>query len=161
MNWDIAYLLRLSLPQHSISFCKLVIGELYMVVMDQVNGKSIWQLQEENEPVPAIVSKKVREAVNLLLTKTIVFGDLREYNILYVASEDSGKGHVVLVDSDWPRRTGRVDIQHRPTLRMPEQMRLCDIVLCTNPLIYGNWIGWYVFVVLDRGAAMLNVDDGS
>ena len=36
-----------------------------MVVMERVDEKSIWQLQQDKLPVPAIVSQKVEEAVCL------------------------------------------------------------------------------------------------
>ena len=38
-----------------LHFCECVIGDLYMVIMDRVDGKSIWQLQKDKMPVPAIV----------------------------------------------------------------------------------------------------------
>jgi len=81
--------------------CARVVGNLYMVVMDRVDGKSIWQLQVEGTPVPSVVSKKVEEAVKLLHDNDIVIGDLRDPNILYVASKGEGEGCVVLVDLDW------------------------------------------------------------
>ena len=87
-----------------LHFCERVIGELYMVVMDRVDGKSIWQLRVEGTPVPAIVLKKVQEAVDLLHEKDIVIGDLRDPNILYVASKGSDEGCVILVDLDWPAK---------------------------------------------------------
>jgi RIO-like serine/threonine protein kinase len=65
-----------------------------MVVMDYVDGKSIWQLQVEGTPIPAVVLEKVEEAVDLLHKNDIV---LRDPNILYVADEDC----VMLVDFDW------------------------------------------------------------
>ena len=40
-----------------LHFCERVIGDLYMVVMDHVDGKSIWQLREDKIVVPAIISK--------------------------------------------------------------------------------------------------------
>lgn len=91
----------------TLHFCERVIGGLYMVVMDLVDGKSVWKLQNDNEPVPEIVLKQVEEAICLLHSKNIVFGDLRIPNILYVASKDSGKGHAVLVDFDWAGEDGK------------------------------------------------------
>ena len=73
-----------------------------MVVMDRVDGKSIWQLQEDKTPIPKIVRTKVEEAVGLLHNEDIVFGDLRSNNILYVPSEH----RVVLVDFDWAGKDG-------------------------------------------------------
>ncbi|KAF8335524.1 hypothetical protein F5887DRAFT_989005 [Amanita rubescens] len=85
-----------------LHFCDRVIGDLYMVVMEHVNGKSIWQLQEEKIPLPAIISKEVDKAVHLLHENNIVFGDLRDPNILY----DESVGRVFLVDLDWSGRDG-------------------------------------------------------
>jgi hypothetical protein len=86
----------------TLHFCGRVVGDLYMVVMDRVDGKSIWQLQREGKPVPPVVLKKVEEAVGLLHVQNIVIGDLRDPNILYVASKGDDAGSVVLVDLDWP-----------------------------------------------------------
>jgi hypothetical protein len=35
-----------------------------MIVMDCVDGKSVWQLQQDNALIPAIVPVKVEEAVH-------------------------------------------------------------------------------------------------
>jgi hypothetical protein len=83
-------------------FCERVIGDLYMVVMDRVDGKSIWQLKEDKIEVPEIVSKRVGDALRLLHESNVVFGDLRDPNIIY----DAFKGRVVLVDFDWPGKDG-------------------------------------------------------
>ena len=85
-----------------LHFCERVIGDLYMVVMELVDGKSIWQLREENVPLPAVISEEVSKAVGLLHENNIVFGDLRDPNILY----DESKDRVVLVDFDWPGLDG-------------------------------------------------------
>ncbi|KAF8153399.1 hypothetical protein B0H34DRAFT_723389 [Crassisporium funariophilum] len=85
-----------------LHFCERVIGDLYMVVMDRVDGTSVWQLQEDNKPVPATVWKDINEAVRILHAEGIVFGDLRDPNILYLASE----ARAMLVDFDWPGKDG-------------------------------------------------------
>lgn len=85
-----------------LHFCERVIGDLYMVVMDHVDGTSVWQFQEDNKPVPAIVWKDINEAVRILHAEGIVFGDLRDPNILYLASE----ARAMLVDFDWPGKDG-------------------------------------------------------
>ena len=90
----------------TLHFCGRVVGNLYMVVMDRVDGKSIWQLQEEGTPVPAVVSKKAKNALERLHGLDIVFADLRDPNILYVASKGEGEGCVMLVDFDWPAKDG-------------------------------------------------------
>ena len=60
-------------------------------------GKSIWQLQQDNALIPAIVPAKVEEAVRLLHNKDIAFGNLRS-----VASQR----RIALVDFDWPGKDG-------------------------------------------------------
>lgn len=82
-----------------LHFCGLVVGNLYMIVMDRVEGKSAWQLHEDGIPIPAILTTK---AVQLLHEEDIVFGDLRSNNIIYVASEH----RVVLIDFDWAGKNG-------------------------------------------------------
>ena len=82
--------------------CDRIIGDLYMVVMERVDGKSVWQLREEKMPLPAIISEEVSKAVGLLHENNIVFGDLRDPNILYAES----KNRVVLVGFDWPGQDG-------------------------------------------------------
>ena len=60
----------------TLHFCGLVVGGLYMVVMDRVDGKSLWQIQTDKTPIPTIVREHVRQAVHLH-QRNIVFGDLR------------------------------------------------------------------------------------
>jgi hypothetical protein len=43
-----------------LHFCGRVVGDLYMIVMDRVDGTSI---QEDITPITAIVPTKVEEAV--------------------------------------------------------------------------------------------------
>jgi hypothetical protein len=69
-----------------LHFCKHVIEDLYMVVMDRVNGASIWQLQEDKKLLPAIVLKNIDDAaLHILHAKDIVFVDWQDPNILYLA----------------------------------------------------------------------------
>ena len=102
-NEEVHRLLTKARLAPELHFCERVIGDLYMVVMDRVHGKSIWQLQVDKIPIPAIVSERVEDAVRLLHANDIVFGDLREPNILYDASND----RVVLVDFDWAGKDGK------------------------------------------------------
>jgi len=72
-----------------------------MVVMEYIDGKSVWQMREDKTPVPVIVYEMARKAVDLLHDNDIVFGDLRDPNILVTP-----EGHVLLIDFDWPGRDG-------------------------------------------------------
>ncbi|KAG5635434.1 hypothetical protein H0H81_011254, partial [Sphagnurus paluster] len=88
-----------------LHFCAPVVGGLFMVVMDHVDGKSLSQLKL---PIPAAIPEQVKEAVNLLHKENIVFGDLQNPNILY--SETLNQ--VFLVDFDW---TGKHEGDRYPT----------------------------------------------
>ena len=101
-----------------LHFFGRVVGDLYMIVMDRVDRKSIWQLQQDKTSTPEIVLTKVEEAVGLLHNEDIVFGDLRSNNILYVASDD----HVFLVDFDWACMNG--ECRYPVTLNPGEDSRL-------------------------------------
>jgi serine/threonine protein kinase len=89
----------------NLHFCGRVVGDLYMIVMEYVDGTSVWQLQKDKTPIPEVVVTKVEEAVHLLHEQGIVFGDLRSNNILYVAAEP--EAYAVLVDFDWPGEDGK------------------------------------------------------
>lgn len=84
-------------------YCERVVGGLYMVVMEHVEAKSLSELrwspkvQIPGLPIPSIVLTKVEEALRILHSAEIVFGDLREPNILYAHSDS----RVFLVDFDW------------------------------------------------------------
>ena len=91
----------------TLHFCGLVVGGLYMVVMDRVDGKSLWQIQTDKTPIPTIAREHVRQAVHLH-QRNIVFGDCY----------DASKGGAVLVDFDW--REDGVS-RHPPTLNLTNQ----------------------------------------
>jgi hypothetical protein len=88
-------------------FCERVVGGLYMVVMEHVEAESLWRLRLQHKLIPPIVLTKVEEALNILHNAGIVFGDLRDPNILFAASDDAAsEGRVFLVDFDWPGMDG-------------------------------------------------------
>ena len=103
-----------------LHFCERVIGDLYMVVMDCVDGMSVWQLQQDNKPVPAVVLKDIDNALHILHAKDIIFGDLRDPNILYLASEECA----MLVDFDWCGKDGedRYSATLNPSNAWPEDV---------------------------------------
>ncbi len=63
---------------------------------------------QTHTPVPAVVLTKAdsEDTLNLLHGLDIVFADLRDPNILYVAFKGEGEGCVMLVDFDWPAKDG-------------------------------------------------------
>ncbi|KAG5649766.1 hypothetical protein H0H81_002108 [Sphagnurus paluster] len=104
-----------------LHFCTRVIGGLYMVVMDRVDGKSVWDLQVDNEPIPAVILEQVSKAIGLLHKENIVFGDLRESNILY----NSSKNCAVIVDFDW---AGVHDVDRYPATLNRANDRAWDVM---------------------------------
>ena len=85
-----------------LHFCERVIGGLYMVVMDRIDGTSVWQIQQDKKVVPAVVLAYIKDALDILHANDFVFGDLRDPNILYLPS----KARVMLVDFDWCGKDG-------------------------------------------------------
>ena len=87
-----------------LHFFNPIVGNLFMVVMDYIpDAKSVWHLRDKGIPLPSNIPEEVEHAVSLLHDREIVFGDLRDGNILYIKSRegDATKGRVMLVDFDW------------------------------------------------------------
>jgi len=90
----------------ALHFCTRVIGDMYMVVMEYVpkaKGQSLFIA-----PPPQSALEDVREgidrALDLLHEKDLVFGDLREPNVLYLPGDT---GRVLLVDFDGVGQDGK------------------------------------------------------
>jgi hypothetical protein len=83
--------------------CVPVCGGLFMVVMDHVHGEMAWKASDRCELLPYDIYKDIQDAVALLDSKDLVFGDLRTPNIMIVpgrSSSDAGcRG--MLIDFDW------------------------------------------------------------
>jgi hypothetical protein len=87
-----------------LHFFNPIMGNLFMIVMDYMpDAKSVWQLLNEGIPLPSVIPEQVEHAVSLLHDRNIVFGDLRDGNILYINSRDGDmtESCVMLVDFDW------------------------------------------------------------
>ena len=89
----------------ALHFCTRVISDMYMVVMEYIpesRGQSIFCT-----PTARLVSEVIRRdvggALALLHEKDLVFGDLREANLLYLP-EDGGR--VLFVDFDGVGKDG-------------------------------------------------------
>ena len=110
--------------------------------MDRVDGTSVWQLREDNKPVPGTVFNNISEAVGILHEEGIVFGDLRDSNILLLASKD----RAMLVDFDWSGmdRVSRYPATLNPSNAWPEDVSPYSIM--RRPMIHGNWIAWPISV---------------
>lgn len=101
--------------------CTKLKGGLWMVVMDQVEGKRVAEmLLTEERPIE--IYNQAKEAVELLHQKDLVFGDLRPTNMLY---RDESK-QLQLVDFDmagkheiarYPATLNRSDLWPRSMMR--------------------------------------------
>ncbi|EJD00497.1 uncharacterized protein FOMMEDRAFT_159204, partial [Fomitiporia mediterranea MF3/22] len=79
----------------TLHFCIHLFGDMYMVIMDYVEGTSLYFTQEELRDREKIYND-VERAVKLLHEQDLVFGDLRVQNI--VSRPDGG---AMLIDFDW------------------------------------------------------------
>ncbi|EKM48369.1 uncharacterized protein PHACADRAFT_109055 [Phanerochaete carnosa HHB-10118-sp] len=94
--------------------CSLVCGGLYMVVMALLPGQSMeYLVQIQKKVVPRSVFEDVDAAIRMLHTESIVFGDLRQPNVMCVPESraESGSGATerlrgMLVDFDWAGADG-------------------------------------------------------
>lgn len=86
-----------------LHFCNPIVGNLLMIVMDYIpDAKSVLRLRVEESPLPSIIPEQVEKAVTLLHNRDIVFGDLRDGNVIYAPpTPDQTDGRVMLVDFDW------------------------------------------------------------
>ena len=83
--------------------CVPVCGGLFMVVMDRVHGELAWDLVQLEKPIPYDVYQDIHDAIMLLHSNDLVFGDLRPPNIMVVpnGSGSDARCRGVLIDFDW------------------------------------------------------------
>jgi len=84
--------------------CKRVIGDMFMVVMEYIpnsKGASLYNASLSPSALE-LVRQGVSQALDLLHGENLVFGDLRELNVLYLP----GERRVLLVDFDGVGRDG-------------------------------------------------------
>jgi len=85
--------------------CVPVCGGLFMVMMDHVHGEMAWQASNRlgGELLPYDIYKDIEDAVTLLHSKNLIFGDLHTQNIMAVpgGSGSDGLGRGMLIDFDW------------------------------------------------------------
>ncbi|KAF9644455.1 hypothetical protein BDM02DRAFT_3212847 [Thelephora ganbajun] len=91
----------------ALYFCARVVGDMYMVVMEYMpksKGQSIGSRSStDGLPPPAVVLRDVSKGLDLLHERNLVFGDLRETNLLYLAGDG---GQVLFVDFGGVGRDG-------------------------------------------------------
>ncbi|KAF4622453.1 hypothetical protein D9613_009478 [Agrocybe pediades] len=97
-------------------FCGLIVGNLYMVVMDYIPDAKRLNAHTGDELVKVLplAIQKVEEAVSILHQRDIVFADLRDNNII-ISGEGDGKC-VMLIDFDW---AGTHDVDRYPATLNP------------------------------------------
>jgi hypothetical protein len=83
--------------------CVPVCGGLFMVVMDRVHGKLAWDLVQRRELIPYEAYEDIRDAIKVLHSDNLVFGDLRTPNIMVVPSGPGTDARCrgMLLDFDW------------------------------------------------------------
>jgi len=83
--------------------CVPVCGGLFMVVMDRVHGEMAVEAVARGELLPYDIYKDILDAVALLHSNDLVFGDLRIQNIMVVpgGSGSDARPRGMLIDFDW------------------------------------------------------------
>jgi hypothetical protein len=83
--------------------CVPVCGGLFMVVMDLVHGTRACDLVRLNEAIPYDVYKDIHDAITLLHSSNLVFGDLRTPNMMVVPGTPGSDARCrgILIDFDW------------------------------------------------------------
>ena len=85
--------------------CEPVIGGREMVVMERVKGKRMYDFREHS--LPTSVFDDVAEALRILHEAQLVFGDLRDTNIMVIDKGSRTEVRAQLVDFDWVREDGK------------------------------------------------------
>ena len=91
----------------TLHFCTRVIGDMYMVVMEYIPKSKGQSLYAASPPPPSaleVIQRGIDRALDLLHEEGLVFGDLREGNVLYLPE---GEGRVLLVDFDGVGQDGK------------------------------------------------------
>lgn len=76
-----------------------VIGKREMVVMERVNGKPMCKFKRNS--LPPTVFEDVKKALKILHGAGLVFGDLRDTNVMVLAKDSEGRIGAKLIDFDW------------------------------------------------------------
>ena len=77
-----------------LHYCAMVVGGVYMVVMDCVEGVPLWCAQIPSDY--STILNDLQRAMETLHRSNLVFGDLRIQNILL-----KGEGGAMIIDFDW------------------------------------------------------------
>ncbi|KAL5500936.1 hypothetical protein ACEPAH_9323 [Sanghuangporus vaninii] len=86
-----------------LHLCEQVIGGLKMVVMDRVHGKRM--CDESKNGLPRKVFDDLEKALTIIHDKDVVFGDLRDTNVMITKSDVEVEAK--LIDFDWADEDGK------------------------------------------------------
>jgi len=107
-----------------LHYCSKVVGGLFMVVMEQVDGRD-WYSEFRHRDLPQSVLDDIERALGKLHGAMLVYGDMRRPNIMVVkkskcrnddsdSDSDLDEWRGLLIDFDWSGRVGVV--KYPPTL---------------------------------------------
>jgi serine/threonine protein kinase len=93
-----------------LHFCSLIVGDIFVVVMDQVDGRDASK-EFKGRNLPSTVPNNVKLALEKLHDTGFVHGDLRRPNIMVHKSQEKSEEEWrgLLVDFDWARPVGETN----------------------------------------------------
>ncbi|KAH7880236.1 uncharacterized protein C8R40DRAFT_1157877 [Lentinula edodes] len=93
-----------------LSFSPL--GELYgnlnLVAMEFIEGKTLHDAYDISQPLPDSVKNSVRKGLDLLNKEGFVFGDLRRPNVMLADGDEPAETRIRFVDFDWAEKDGEM-----------------------------------------------------
>jgi RIO-like serine/threonine protein kinase len=91
-----------------LHFCSLIMGDMFMVVIDLVDGRDAYR-EFRRRDLPSTVLDDVKLALEKLHDAGLVFGDVRRPNIMVYKSREKGEEEWrgLLVDFDWAGPIGQ------------------------------------------------------
>jgi hypothetical protein len=96
-----------------LGFDRLENSDIDMVVMDYVQGVTLWQAKRQDREMSLNMFDDLGKALQVLHEKKHVFGDLRDTNVMIL--DNAGAHRVNLVDFDW---AGEHDKSTYPQMNM-------------------------------------------
>ncbi|KAJ3874151.1 hypothetical protein F5051DRAFT_417540 [Lentinula edodes] len=89
-----------------------LLGELYgnlnLVAMEFIEGKTLHDAYDISQPLPDSVKYSVRKGLDLLNKEGFVFGDLRRPNVILADGDEPAEKRIRFVDFDWAEKDGEM-----------------------------------------------------